>query len=363
MKRLYYDIKNPSSLSGERKLLRAAALINPQIILRDVKEFLSEQDAHTLHKITRKKFPRRKILAPKPKVIVAADLADMRNLAKYNNGYKYIVVFIDVFSRYLRAVSIKKKNAEVLRNVIKEVLESNDFKGASRLFVDRGGEFYNRMVEAYCRDNNIKIYSVFSYDVKSAIAERVIQTLKRKIYKYLSANNKRKYISALPELVNTYNKTIHCSLGGKTPAQVHNLKSPKAITRQFYVMYKTAFPSQQSRSTFLSVGDSVRIVKKVKGDVFKRGYTVQTTEEIFTIIEIDRSQNPAIFYLKDLGGEKIDGIFYESELVRTAIPEHFPIRILRRRKNKYLVRWQGYPPNFDSWVNVRDLRVLQAPSS
>lgn len=330
---LYYSIAKPTALSSERKLLNAAKKINPTITNADIKLFLSSQDAHTLHKITPKSFMRRKILSPKPKVIISADLADMSKLSKQNNGYRYIAVFIDVFSRYLQAHLIKRKNAEALYKTLKKVRESKVFGGFSRLFVDRGGEFYNKKVMSYCQKENITLYSTSSYEIKASIAERVIQTLKRKIYKYLTANNTRKYVTAMPQFIESYNNSPHSSLGGgKSPRRVHSLHEAKDISEQFYRMYKKGMQSSNTVISDLVIGDTVRIVNKDRQSIFRRGYFIQNTEEIFKIKKIDQSQKPTLYYLKDLAGDAIDGIFYRSELIKTLLPDQFPIRILKKKK-------------------------------
>lgn len=366
LNKLYYAIAKPTGLSSERRLLDAAQKINPSINNKDVKLFLAGQDAHTLHKVTPKHFRRRKILSPKPKVIISADLADMTKLSKQNYGYRYIVVFIDVFSRYLAAYPLKRKNAESVYQALEKVVASKKFEGFTRLFVDRGGEFYNNKVTRYCQNKNITLYSVSSYEIKASIAERVIQTLKRKIYKYLTANNTKTYITVLPRLVESYNNSPHTSLGkGKTPHSVHNLRERKEISDQFYSMYKKGMRSRKTISSDLSAGDTVRIANKDKQSLFRKGYNIQNTEEIFKIKQIDDSQTPTIFYLCDLAGEKVDGIFYRSELIKTLLPDHFPIRILKKKvvrgKNQYLVHWIGYPKSFDSWVNDSDLKGITKP--
>ena len=366
LSKLYYSIAKPSALSSEKKLLKAAQEINPSIIKKDVKLFLAGQDAHTLHKVTAKHFRRRKILSPKPKVIISADLADMTKLSKQNYGYRYIVVFIDVFSRYLDAYPLKKKNAESLRQTLEKVVLSKKFEGFTRLFVDRGGEFYNNKVKSYCENENITLYSVSSYEIKASIAERVIQTLKRKIYKYLTANNTKTYVTVLPQLIESYNHSSHTSLGkGKTPYEVHNLRNNKEIADQFYSMYKKGMRSRKTISSDLSVGDTVRIANKDRQSIFRKGYIIQNTEEIFRITKIDESQSPSTFYLRDLAGDKVDGVFYRSELIKTLLPDQFPIRILKKKivrgKNQYLVHWVGYPNSFDSWVNESDLRGIKKP--
>ena len=68
---------------------------HPSVTQNDVINFLKNQKAYTLHKITKKKFLCRKITASSPGVIASCDLADMSLLSRYSNGYKYILVFVD----------------------------------------------------------------------------------------------------------------------------------------------------------------------------------------------------------------------------------------------------------------------------
>ena len=41
--------------------------------------------------------------------IWAADLLDMQALAKYNNGIKYLLTVIDIFSKYVWSIPLKRK--------------------------------------------------------------------------------------------------------------------------------------------------------------------------------------------------------------------------------------------------------------
>ena len=70
---LYSQHGEPYGLSSREKLWEKAKSINPSITLNDVFNFLRASKAYTLHKLQNKKFPRQKILASKPKVIMAAD--------------------------------------------------------------------------------------------------------------------------------------------------------------------------------------------------------------------------------------------------------------------------------------------------
>ena len=46
---------------------------------------------------------------------------DMSNLVKYNDGVTFIAIFIDIFSMYLYANSMKKKSTKETLSAIKRV--------------------------------------------------------------------------------------------------------------------------------------------------------------------------------------------------------------------------------------------------
>ena len=57
-----------------------------------------------------------------------------------------------------------------------------------------------------------------------------------------------------------------------------------------------------------SIDDKVRI--SLLKNTFEKGYTSNWSEQIYTIDDI-KSSNVHYYYLKDLNGNKMDGIFYE----------------------------------------------------
>ena len=96
----YYDEKKNGAFSGATAFRRTAQ--NPK-----VKNWLSTQDTYTLHKPVRRHFPRRKIVVAGPKQQFQADLIDFSYLQKYNGGFKFILVVIDVFSKYVYVECMK----------------------------------------------------------------------------------------------------------------------------------------------------------------------------------------------------------------------------------------------------------------
>ena len=200
LNKLYKNPRQPGSLGGVRGLYLAARAIRPDVSMKDVKKFMEGCRTYTLHKLQPKKFQRRTVLSPKPRVIIAADLADMRELSRFNRGVNYILICIDTFSRYARAVPLKRKDGKSMVVAMKTLMEDDVFKGASRLFVDRGTEFYNQPLKAYLKSKMIKMYSVYSQEIKSSIAERFIRTLKGKIYRHMTTQNTLEYVSVLDKI-------------------------------------------------------------------------------------------------------------------------------------------------------------------
>ena len=58
----------------------------------------------------RRRFPRRKIIVAGPKQQFQADLINFSRLHKYNDGFKFILVVIDVFSKYAYVECLKNKS-------------------------------------------------------------------------------------------------------------------------------------------------------------------------------------------------------------------------------------------------------------
>ena len=59
------------------------------------------------------------------------------------------------------------------------------------------------------------------------------------------------------------------------------------------------------------------------------------------------------YKIKDLNDDIIEGIFYERELQKTKNTPKVCIieKIIRKNKNKYLVKWRNYSNDFNSWVD------------
>jgi hypothetical protein len=340
MKEIYYDPTNSTSFGGVRSLTRQTNA--------NAKKWLSSQDTYTLHKPIRRKFPRRKTFAKGIDDLFQADLADMQNVSRYNNGYRYILTCIDVFSKRAFAIPLKDKRGPSVAEAFEKI-----FTERTPVFLqtDRGTEFLNSQVQSVFRKYNIKHYSSFNYDIKAACVERFNRTIKTKLFRYFTHSHSNRWVDVLPSFIESYNKSFHRTIG-MAPNEV-TIENTQQVADRMY-------PAKTPPNYKFHVGDHVRISKYK--NVFTKGYLQNWTDEIFKIA-VRHSTSPVTYGLVDLLQEDIKGKFYEPELqlvVKQADDVYIVEKIIKtRRRNgklEYFVKWKGYPDKFNSWTtNVRRL--------
>ena len=140
-----------------------------------------------------------------------------------------------------------------------------------------------------------------------------------------------------------------------TPSEASDIKNTKHV---FANLYSDEIYKQVKKPKF-RIGDRVRI-SKYKRKLFDKGFTPNWTEEIFVINNILNTK-PVTYRLVDLQGKAVTGSFYEQELQKTT-QEIFRIEKVIRRDNRQkcaLVKWSGYPDQFNSWVPMSELNKLQ----
>ena len=286
-------------------------------------------------------FRKRKVIVNDIDEIWAADLVDMQSFSKFNNGIKYLLMVIDVFSKYGWIVPLKSKTGVDVANALSKIFGE---RRPMKMWTDKGKEFYNKHV----KDLGVQLYSTENEE-KSSVVERWNRTMKEKMFKYFSANSTRKYIDILDEMVNNYNNTKHSSIK-MTPVEASDKKNKNRVWMN--LNGKATNPVKPK----FSVGDKVRITKKKT--VFEKGYTPRWTEEVFTVSQVQYT-DPPTYKISDYHGEEIQGTFYEQEMQKTNQDIFRIEKIIRKQKNKSLVKWYGYPDSFNSWMDNKELISLK----
>lgn len=297
-----------------------------------------------LHRTARKNFLRRHTIIKGYKDLWQIDLAEMQQYAGENDGYRYIVVCINCYSKFVYTRPVKNKTGVEVTQAMKSIIEEASY-APKNLQSDQGKEFYNSNFQTLMKKYKINHYSTYSTK-KAAIVERVIRTLKNNLYKQFSARGSYRWLQILPTVTKTYNNTKHRTIGMKP-------KDVKENTQINAYNYLKIVPQKMK----YRLGDIVRI-SKYKG-VFDKGYTPSWSTELFKISKVNIT-NPPTYLLESLEGQPIKGCFYEAELQKTSSPDVYLVeKVLRKRRQNHtdqlFVKWLGFPNQFNSWIDKFDI--------
>ena len=68
----------------------------------------------------------------------------MQAFSKDNNGIKYLLTVIDIFSKFVWIAPLKRKTEQEVENAFSRILQE---RRPSKMWVDKGREFYNKDVK------------------------------------------------------------------------------------------------------------------------------------------------------------------------------------------------------------------------
>ena len=349
---VYYDPKRPGGFGGAERLYKDVKKEGKFAISRkEIKEWLMKQDTYTLHKPMRRHFKRNRVIVGGIDQQWQMDLADMQSMQTFNDGYRYLLVCIDVFSKYEWVVPLKDKTGPTLVEAFKVITASG--RKPEKIMTDQGTEFLNKHFRALMKEEDIELYNTYN-ETKASIVERLIRTLKTKMWRYFTAKKTMRYVDMLPDMVHSYNHSVHRSIKTK-PVDV-TAENEKKVWHTLYdhdtvknVKYK------------FKIGDQVRISKMKL--TFEKGYLPNFSKEIFTISK-QIPCDPPVYKLKDLDGEELKGTFYEKELQKIIKEDDvYEIEKILKKRGRgnnvhYLVKWLGYPNKFNSWVPASELNKI-----
>ena len=347
LKEIYFNAQHPASFGGIKRLTSAV----PHIAQEKVRKWLGQQWTYTLHKPIKRKFQWRKYVTRGVNEQWQADLVEMQAYAKVNNGYRYILCVIDIFSRFAYALPLKSKSGPDVSEALDSILNSSSSK-PKYLQTDQGKEFYNISVQNVLQSHNVELFSVYS-EKKAAIVERFQRTLQDRLYRAFTFQGNYKWLDILPQIIDSYNHSYHRSIKN-FPVNVNDMNETSVWATQYKQLKK---PTKDPK---FKIGDVVRIPKH-RG-VFAKGYIEKWTDEEFTITAINSKYVPHLYTLSDLNNQIIKGSFYEQELQLVDNPQKlYRIeKVLKTRrlngKKEALVKWWGYKD--PTWIDYEHLTPI-----
>ena len=351
---VYYDPLHPGSYSGIVKLWQAIREDNPhKITFNKVRNWLQSQESYARHIRVRERFPRQKIIMHKVDQQWDADLMDMYKFSYHNKRYRYLAIFIDIFSRYLWVEPMKTKTPQEMVLILKRVFALG--RKPEFMRTDKGGEYMGTAVQQYLDMKRVHHFVAFNVN-HANYAERVIRTLKGKIYKYLMKNQTKRYIDELDNFVDSYLDTVHRGTGMR-PIDITK-DNEQAVYEKLYLPQQRAEEKTALDFNF-NVGDKVHVA--ATRTKFTKGYVATFKKEIFKI-KYRTHTIPPRYKLIDLKGREVAGTVYEPEIQKVGYKEgvYRVEKVIRRttrdKERQALVKWEGYGEDFNSWIPDADVK-------
>ena len=356
--KLYYDPKQPGSFQGIQKVYHWTKKEARYPLGQDhLQRWLQNQPAYS-----RNRAFQRKSINRTPVVVTGlydqfdADLADYQKLAGSNDGVRFLLVVIDIFSRYTWVEPLKNKtNVEVIK-AMEHIFRQ---QSPRRLRTDQGLEFTTKIMKEFYQHYNVNHFVSYN-EVKANFAERVIKTLKSKLQRYMVFYHTDRYIDVLQDIVTSYNTTYHKSIK-MAPSEVN--ADNESYLWWFQYLPKTSFENFKIKSFKFQIGDYVRIADTAS--IFAREWRNRWTREIFKIEHRYLRHNIPVYKIVDKNDEEVKGTFYERELQKVLQDpkplwkvEHILKNQGKGNQQKSLVKFEGWPGSYNRWIPT-----LQAHSS
>ncbi len=221
----------------------------------------------------------------------------MDKIALPNEGTKFLLVCVDVLSRFVRAEPMKSLSSQQTKEALARMINKAP-KSPDKVWTDQRKEFEGEF-KKFCTVMSIEKYHTDS-GTKASLAERAIRSIKALIVRYLEEKWLWRYIDKLPALVATINCRVNRSTG----------LAPDSVDKS-HVLYLQVNKIEERTPKF-NEGDTVRIASV--NTPFSKGYRQQFTTETFNVYKIV-SMKPPSYLLADEERKALRGKFYEPEMI------------------------------------------------
>ena len=119
-----------------------------------IQEWLKRQVPYSLQKGVRQTFQRTPIIVAGIDDQWSADLMDMQKFAHENNGFRYVLLVVDTFSKYLWLQPLHDKTGATVKKAFMQIF--NQGRKPLKLRTDKGKEFRSQAVTSLMKSLDIR---------------------------------------------------------------------------------------------------------------------------------------------------------------------------------------------------------------
>lgn len=305
---IYIDPAHPASFSHPEKvhqyLRKEKGFKN--VNLKQVKQALYSLNSYSQHKRLINKYSRMITRSDDADERWQIDLMKIENLtSNIDKPFKYLLLIIDVFTRFLFAVPLYDKSRKEVTEGL-ELIFLTTGKIPYSITSDAGLEFNNDNVRSLCKKYKINQFFSVPKITHASIVERVILSLRIKIGKMMTQLKNENIMNIIEYAVNSYNNSIHSSLG-MTPAEANFGTGANRQLAQFTSMQRNTSKKERNGAnqeiSSLREGDDVRLPQFMayREKQFKKAHVPTFGEDVYKIAKVFISDKRKLVYRLKLG--------------------------------------------------------------
>ena len=282
----YYT--NPTYSGGRDRLYEHLSEKYAGISRRAVASFLKNSETHQLLQPLPRRTTARRLIVRGPNVVAQIDLVDMQELKGWNQRQRYILTYVDLFSKFGAAQPLPNKTAEAVQAGLKIILESNN---CSTIQADNGPEF-GKSLAIMLKAMDIKLIHSTPYNPRAnGAVERFNRTIKTSIYRLFHANETKNWVDMLQRIVAGYNDTTHSSTLWK-PADLKVAELSKSDIEKIQTHMRGPDPADDGKVPVYHVGDKVRLALTVypaeRRNAFRKKIKENWTASVFEVVTVSQ---------------------------------------------------------------------------
>ena len=150
IKNAYYNPK--TGFQSSAKLYKKLKIKYPEITHSKLSDVINAQQTHQIHtisKLTTEHYNQTKALGFGE---IQMDLLDLSVYKSQNNGYRYILMAVDIYSRKLFTRPLKTKNARETLNATIEIKKEMEPIKIESIVLDKGKEYNNSLFKTHFKE-------------------------------------------------------------------------------------------------------------------------------------------------------------------------------------------------------------------
>lgn len=263
-----------------------------------ITEFLKRNEHHSVWTMRKRSQRTKTSVSSGPFKVLQMDLTDIPK----RGVYRYLMVVVDTWSKYVWAVPLAKKSGEIVTRELGKIFET--FPEGVRVGAirsDNGPEFKNPQMTALLAKTNTKqVFGLPHNPAGQGQNERSNANLKMYLFSETEGDGSVKaFLPALKRSVKALNGSV-CHSTGFVPAMILNTKDKQVIKAVNERLQKNSEQTQPNARYLppLKKGDKVRLLieeldndvkRQIKAGSYKASHAPPWSEKLYTVVYQDKN--------------------------------------------------------------------------